>query len=81
MAEITIGRTLAAATDSVTVEQGAGSAPWVTSSPLVPELYDSIDLGYTGDDLTTVTYKLGVATVATLTLGYTGGRLTSVVRT
>lgn len=51
---------------------------------LVPEKYDSIILGYTGSDLTTVTYKtggLGGTTVATLTLAYTGGRLDSVVKT
>lgn len=39
---------------------------------LVPENYDKIELAYTGSNLTTVTYKLSGATVATLTLGYDG---------
>jgi len=47
---------------------------------LVDVSYDEIALGYTGSDLTTVTYKKGGTTVATLTLGYTSGNLTSVVR-
>jgi len=37
--------------------------------------YDYISLGYTGNNLTTVIYKLGGVsgtTVATLTLGYSG---------
>jgi len=46
-----------------------------------PESYDEIVLGYTGTDLTTVTYKLASATVGTLTLSYTGTDLTKVVRT
>lgn len=37
---------------------------------LVPEKYDSIQLGYTGDNLTEVTYKLSGATIAVLTLTY-----------
>ena len=47
---------------------------------LVPEQYDELALGYTGDNLTTVVYKLASATVSTLTLGYTGETLISVVR-
>ncbi len=50
---------------------------------LVPEIFDYIALGYTGSDITTVTYKTGGAggtTVATLTLGYTGSNLTSVTK-
>lgn len=50
---------------------------------LVPEKYDYISLGYTGSDLTTVTYKLGGSngtTVATLTLAYNSGNLVSVTR-
>jgi hypothetical protein len=42
--------------------------------------YDDIVLGYTGDDLTSVVYKLGVVTVATLTLTYTSGNLTGVTK-
>lgn len=51
---------------------------------LVPEEYDFIDLGYTGDDLTSVVYKqggAGGATVATLTLTYAGGNLDTITRT
>lgn len=47
---------------------------------LVPEQYDDIELGYTGLDLTTVTYRSGGGVVATLTLTYTLGQLTRVVR-
>jgi hypothetical protein len=78
MAEITIGRTLSAATDSVTVEQG--SLPWVAAQPLVPVDYDEIVLGYTGANVTSVTYKKASSTVATLQLTYTGSNLTGVKR-
>ena len=47
---------------------------------LVPAAFDEVALAYTGDDLTTVTYKLAGVTVATLTLGYTGTNLTSITR-
>jgi len=47
---------------------------------LVPEEYDEAVLGYTGADLTTVTYKLNDAVVATLTLTYDAGVLQRVVR-
>lgn len=80
MAEITIGRTLSSTTDSVSVEQGLSSVPWLSSSPLVPEDYDEIQLGYTGEDLTLVTYKKGGVTVVTLTLTYSAGRLVGVAR-
>lgn len=43
----------------------------------IPE-YDEIELGYTGDDLTSVVYKQATATVATLSLTYTSGNLTNV---
>jgi hypothetical protein len=52
-------------------------------STLVPEEYDYIDLTYTGDDLTTVTYKTGGSggtTVATLTLTYTASVLQTVTK-
>jgi hypothetical protein len=42
--------------------------------------HDEIILGYTGTNLTSVTYRLGGNTVATLTLSYTGSNLTGVVR-
>lgn len=53
---------------------------------LVPKVYDGIDLSYIVSgpgigEIGTVVYKLGVATVATLTLSYDGSnRLTSVVK-
>lgn len=50
------------------------------ANSLVPESYDSIELGYTGADLTTVVYKLSGNTVATLTLVYTDSILQSVTR-
>lgn len=49
-------------------------------SGLVPQRYDEIAMGYTSGDLTSVIYKLGGVTVATLTLSYTGADLTGVVR-
>lgn len=54
------------------------------ANSLVPSTYDYISLGYTGDNVTTVTFKSGGAggtTVATLTLGYSGSNLTSVTKT
>ena len=50
------------------------------SNGLSPEKYDEIALGYTGSQLTLVTYKLAGATVGTLTFGYTGDDLTSIVK-
>jgi len=53
-------------------------------SNLITESYDYIDLDYTGNDLTTVTYKTGGAsgtTVATLALTYTAGVLQTITRT
>jgi hypothetical protein len=47
---------------------------------LVNAPFDSLELGYTGTNLTSVVYKSGGVTVATVTLGYTGSNLTSVVR-
>lgn len=51
------------------------------NSVLTPAKFDTIELGYTGSDVTTVTYKLATVTVATLTLTYTSGNLTKVERT
>jgi hypothetical protein len=42
--------------------------------------HDNIQLTYTGTNLTGVAYKVGVNTVATLTLAYTGSRLDSVTK-
>ena len=47
---------------------------------LIPVEYDELELAYTVNDLTSVIYKLGGATVATLTLSYTTGKLTGVVK-
>lgn len=50
---------------------------------LVPGSYDHISLGYTGSDLTTVTYRKGGPSgtvISILTLGYSGGNLVSVAR-
>jgi len=42
--------------------------------------HDNIALTYTGENLTSVAYKVGASTVATLTLAYTGSRLDSVTK-
>jgi hypothetical protein len=61
---------------------GNQNYPWIDSvlGFKIPE-YDSIDLGYTGSDLTTVTYKSAGVTVRVLTLTYSGGNLTNVTQT
>lgn len=51
------------------------------TNKLVPEKYDSLALGYTDGDLTSVIYKLATVTVATLALSYTDGNLTNVTKT
>lgn len=51
------------------------------ANQLIPSAYDEIVLTYSGDDVTSVVYKQGAATVATLTLTYTGTNVTRVVRT
>jgi len=61
-------------TESVVV----GGLPTLTGLSIPP--HDEIVLGYTGADLTSVTYKLATVTVATLTLSYTGADLTGVVK-
>ena len=51
---------------------------------LIPDAYDYISLGYTGDNLTTVVFKTGGSggsAVSTLTLAYTGSQLDSVTKT
>jgi len=61
-----------------------GSGDIINMSGLVPENYDYISLGYTGDNITTVVYKKGGAggtTVATLTLAYTGAQLDTITKT
>jgi hypothetical protein len=51
-----------------------------TLNSLIPVAYDTVQLSYTGDNLTSAVFKTGLVTVATLTLSYTGDNLTSVVR-
>jgi hypothetical protein len=51
-----------------------------TFNNLIPVAYDSIQLSYTGDNLTEVVYKQNGNTVAILNLTYTGDRLTQVDR-
>lgn len=65
-------------------ELRASPVPMRDMNKLVPSQYDYIELGYTGDDVTTVIYKQGGSggtTVATLALAYSSpGVLSSVVR-
>ena len=61
-----------------------GSLAVRTFNALVTEKHDYISLSYTGDNLTTVVYKIGGSsgtTIATLTLAYSGSTLTSVTKT
>ena len=48
---------------------------------LVPDAYDDIELGYSGDNLTSVVYNFEGATVAILTLAYSGDTLARVTKT
>jgi len=62
---------------------GKGAYNIINASSLVPNLYDYIELTYTGSNPTTVVYKTGGAsgtTVATLTLTYVSDNVTSVTR-
>ena len=62
----------------------AAVVPVAEATGLVPKVYDFIDLGYTGENLTSVVYKAGGAggtTVATLALAYVGNALDTVART
>jgi len=85
MAKILVGRTLDSSTDSVTAEQG--TPPWLVrdQNKLVPEVFDFVDLGYTGSLLTSVTYKAGGAAgtvVAVLAITYdASNNLETVTRT
>lgn len=63
----------------------ATAANQVTQTGLLEQIrgfdippYDEIDLGYTGENLTSVVYSLDSTAVATLTLSYTGDNLTNV---
>lgn len=81
-AGIWVSRKASAGGAGLTDDELRASPVVVTAlTALVPAEYNSIDLSYTGENLTSVVYKQGATTVATLTLGYTGTNLTSVVRT
>lgn len=56
----------------------SGSLKTQNTSTLVPNQYDTIQLAYTGSDLTEVTYKYGGNTIAVLTLTYSSGKLVQV---
>jgi hypothetical protein len=62
----------------VSIEETEEALPTITGLS-IPE-HDKIELSYTGEDLTGVTYKVDTTTVATLTLAYTDGKLTSVTK-
>lgn len=49
-------------------------------SALIPNDYDTVNLTYTGDNPTTITFSRLGNVVCTLTLAYSGSNLTSVVR-
>lgn len=85
MATIVLGRVLSSATDSVRADQGTpGAQPWpvLRANTLVPVAYDALAITYDGQgNITTVVYKNGVTTVATLTLSYNvQGLLSNVTR-
>lgn len=54
------------------------SIPVATGMAIPP--HDKVEIDYTGADITSVTYKMGSTTLATLTLTYSGGNLVSVAR-
>lgn len=58
----------------------ADSAGRLIISSLVPKEYDGIELS-PANQPTTITYKLGGVTVATLTLTYSGSDITTITRT
>ena len=58
----------------------AGNTMAMMVNSIVPAEFDTIELSYTGSDVTGVVYKVVTTTVATLTLTYVAGNLTKVVR-
>lgn len=62
------------------VNEQSGGLKVATVNTLVPSDYDSIELSYTGEDLTTVIYKKESVTVVTLNLTYSGGKLIQIDR-
>jgi len=61
---------------------GNQNYPWVDSviGFKIPT-YNSVEMGYTGTDMTSVVYKLDGVTVCSLALVYSSGNLTSVTQT
>lgn len=84
MAKITVGRQLAAASDSVTVYQGTD--PWRTESEsdiAFSEKFDEQQITYVGvtDVIDTIVYKKASVVVATLQLSYdVNGNIVGVMR-
>lgn len=81
------GRLLGVISGTVAVTGVATSANQVTTNnhlatinAFTPSLYDTVNLTYTDGDLTGVVFKLGIATVSTLTLTYTAHILQGVVK-
>lgn len=66
------------------LSDGSTAVNTISLNGLVPDSYDYVDLGYTGDNLTSVVYKEGGSggtTVATLTLTYDGDKLDTITKT
>jgi hypothetical protein len=74
------GATLSLDAAGIEIKNDSGNPIPVVTGLEIPE-HNKIELTYTGDNLTTVVYKLGATTVASVTLTYTGSRLDSVERT
>ena len=53
----------------------------IANSPMIPTMFDNIELTYTVGDLTGIVYKLGGVTISTIALTYTVGELTGVTKT
>lgn len=76
----TLAEIITASVDSTSLKTGLDVR---VLGNLVPRDFDYIALGYTGSNLTSVTYRVGGVAgtiICTLTLGYTGSNLTSVSR-
>ena len=67
-------------TAKTTVEAGADIQHVIAYSALVPKEFTRFDLGYTGNYVTSIVYKQGTTTVATITISYNGDKITSVSR-
>jgi hypothetical protein len=74
------GASLSLDAAGIEIKNDSGNPIPVVTGLEIPE-HNKIELTYTGDNLTTVVYKLGATTVASVTLTYTGSRLDSVERT